>query len=344
VYDSLREGGSCQVSTIKYRKEESSRRVLRDAPKAGMSKQVDFAKQRRDLGLSLRNGVREVTEILFPVAHEQGINLRAILEEASAKKEEEKRLLTERLQESVVPLFIYRGGQPDRIGSCVLVRLDSEFYAFTAAHVIRDAGDARLFAPSEGKGGKLQPLPPCTAHLKSSAGDNDLDVGVLALPAHRLGAFQHHVFLTDAEIDQEDQPDDQDDLRSFYFVLGYSASRTQVKISKVERRIHQQSFRFSTQPVDTAEYLQERASKSDHILLDFDHKEIRVEGRRASPPKLQGVSGGGIFLIFRKVMRGPLVAIATENRRQSRLIVGTRIKHFLVMVRELKTTCPHGNL
>ena len=75
---------------------------------------------------------------------------------------------------------------------------------------------------------------------------------------------------------------------------------------------------------------------SDHILLDFDHKEIRVEGRRAAPPKLQGVSGGGIFHISRKALRGRLVAIATENRQRSRLIVGTRIKHFLAIVRTLK--------
>jgi hypothetical protein len=116
-----------------------------------------------------------------------------------------------------------------------------------------------------------------------------------------------------------------------------------VKISKAERRIHQQSFRFSTQPLDAAEYLQERMSRSDHILLDFDHKEIRVEGRPASPPKLQGVSGGGIFQISRKAMRGPLVAIATENRRRSRLFLGTRIKHFLAMVRELKTRAQRGS-
>jgi len=281
--------------------------------------------------------------MMEPLAHQQGIDLQTILDEASARKEEEERLLAERLQESVVPLFIYRDGQPDRIGSCVLVRLDSESYAFTAAHVIRDASSATLFAPSEGRGGKLQPLPPCTAHLKSSVGTNDLDVGVLALAAGHLGAFQHHVFLAGAEIDQEDQPDDEDDVRSFYFVLGYSASRTQVKISKAERRIHQQSFRLSTQPVDAAEYLQERMSRSDHILLDFDHKEIRVEGRPASPPKLQGVSGGGIFHISRKAMRGPLVAIATENRRGSRLILGTRIKHFLAMVRELKARAQRGS-
>jgi hypothetical protein len=312
-------------------------------PQKSMSKRVDLAKQRRDQGRSLSSAVREIAAMVEPVANRYGINLQAILDEASARKEQEKRLLTERLQESVVPLFIYRDGQPDRIGSCVLVRLDSEFYAFTAAHVIRDAGSARLFAPSEGRGGKLQPISPCTAHLKSSGGNNDLDVGVLVLSACRLGAFQHHVFLAGAEIDQEDQPDDQDDLRSFYFVLGYSASRTQVKVSRAERRIHQQSFRCSTQPVNAPEYLQEGMAKSDHILLDFDHKEMHVEGRRTYPPKLQGVSGGGIFQISRKVMRGPVVAIAIENRRRSRLIVGTRIKHFLALVRELKTICPRGS-
>ena len=125
-----------------------------------MSKRIDFAKQRRDQGRSLTSAVRELKAMMGPIAHQAGIDLRAILDESAIRKEKEKQLLTERLQESVVPLFINRDGQPDRIGSCVLVRLDSEFYAFTAAHVIRDAGSARLFAPSEGRGGKLQPLPP----------------------------------------------------------------------------------------------------------------------------------------------------------------------------------------
>ena len=309
-----------------------------------MSKRIDFARKRRAQGRSLNTAVRELVQLIQPVAQQHGIDFQARLDEASARKSEERRLLAERLQESVVPPFIGdRGGRPDRIGSCVLVRLDSDLFAFSAAHVIREAASARLFAPSEGRGGKLQPLPAYTAHLKSSRGNNDIDAGVLALPVSRLGAFQHHVFLSDADIDQYDLPDDQDDLRSFYFVLGYSGSRTQAKVSRAERRIHQQSFRCSTQPIDAAEYFQEGMAKSDHILLDFDHKEIHVEGRRASPPKLQGVSGGGIFLIFRKVTRGPLVAIATENRRRSRLIVGTRIKHYLAIVRALKTAGPSGS-
>lgn len=101
-----------------------------------MSKRVDFAKQRRNQGRQLSMTVRELVTLIEPVAQQHGINVPRIGDEASARKSEEKRLLAERLQESVVPLFISdRGGQLDRIGSCVLVRLDSEFYAFTAAHV-----------------------------------------------------------------------------------------------------------------------------------------------------------------------------------------------------------------
>jgi hypothetical protein len=144
-----------------------------------------------------------------------------------ARRAEEQQRLAERL-ESVVLLFMDDDrGQPDRLGSCVLVRLDSDYYAFTAAHVLRYVGSSRLSALSTGRGGDLLPLPPSTAWLSPTTIDNDLDVGVLALPASALGAFERRVFLTGPEIDQGDQPDDAE-FASSYFVLGYSASRTQV--------------------------------------------------------------------------------------------------------------------
>jgi hypothetical protein len=302
-----------------------------------MAKRADFSKERRTQGRSLNTAVHDLADLMKGLAEEQGVDLQASLDEAGARKAEERRELAERLQQSVVPLFIGDAERrPDRIGSCVLVRLESDFFAFTAAHVIRDVGSSRLFAPSEAKGGKLLPLPPCTACLSPASGRNDLDVGVLVLPASELGVFQQHVFLTCAEIDQDDQPDDEG-LGTFYFVLGYSASRTQVKVSKTARHIHQKSFHCATSSAAAAEYLQEEMSQSDYLLLDFDHKNIVIGGKRVNPPKLQGVSGGGIFNISRNTKKGPLVAIATQNRRKSRLIVGTRLKHFLAMVRELRT-------
>jgi len=275
-----------------------------------------------------------------PLAEQQGVDLQALLNEAAARKEEERQRLAGRLQESIVPLYLRDvRGQPCAIGTCVLVSMDSGFFAFTAAHVIRDAGSSRLWAPSEGTGGKLLPLPQCTAHLRSSRNNNDLDVGVIALPAGVLGAFAKRVFLTGAEIDQEDQSDDAGPA-AFYFVLGYPASWARVKVPNSSRHIDQKSFHFATSCVASAEYIQEEVSQLDHVLLDFDHKEIVVGTTVVNPPRLQGVSGGGVFHISRNTNRGPLVAIATQHRKNSRLIVGTRIKHFLGMVRELRATSP----
>jgi hypothetical protein len=179
-----------------------------------VSKRIDFAKERRAQGRCLNTVVRGLARLIEPAARQHGIDLQARLKEASARRSEERRLLVERLQESVVPLFIGDSdGQPDRIASCVLLRLDSDFFAFTAVHVIRDAASARLFAPSEERGGKLLPLPPCTAHLSSPGRHNDLAVGVLVLPARQLVPFQKGVFLTGTEIDQNDRVDDQGSIQ-----------------------------------------------------------------------------------------------------------------------------------
>ena len=91
-----------------------------------MPKRIDFAKERRAQGRSLDTVVRKLARLIQPIAQQHGIDLQARLSEASARKSEEQRLLAERLQESVVPLFIGGRDGPDRIGSCVLVRLDSD--------------------------------------------------------------------------------------------------------------------------------------------------------------------------------------------------------------------------
>ena len=300
-----------------------------------MPKRIDFRKERRIQGRLLTLGTEKLEALAQALAREQNIDLTARLHELSTQRALEQKLLANRLRESVVPLFIGNDrGYPERIGSCVLARLDAEFFAFTAAHVIRASSGAPLFAPSEGCGGKLLPLPPCTAHLSPSDCAEDLDVAVLPLAPDRLGCFQRRVFLS-GEIDQRDQPDEHD-RSAFYFVMGYSASRTQVRVNRTQRRIHQRSFHCRTNPICAAEYVQERLSQADHIALDFDHEEIVIGKTPVTPPKLQGVSGGGIFHICRETMLGPLVAIATQNRRGLGIIVGTRIKHFLQMVREPK--------
>src|SRR2546422_2342313 len=107
-----------------------------------MSRRVDFARERRIQGRAYSAAVCNIVALIKPLAGQQAIDLQAQLTEASARTDDEDRKLAERLQEPVVPLFISDDhGHPDRIGTCVLVRVDSGLYAFTAAHVI-DAIDS----------------------------------------------------------------------------------------------------------------------------------------------------------------------------------------------------------
>jgi hypothetical protein len=64
------------------------------------------------------------------------------------------------------------------------------------------------------------------------------------------------------------------------------------------------------------------------------------KGQKHTAPDPKGVSGGGIFCIDKQTELGPLVAIATEHRSNSRLMVGTRIKHFPNAARLLNSERP----
>jgi len=282
------------------------------------------------------SGTRVQPELVQRVLDSLGLSPADLQAAAEADHGERGQKLAECLGQSVLPVFIEdERGRPERLGSCVLARVDSNFYAFTAGHVLQAAGSSRLWASPGGRG-KLTLLP-CVIGYHTS--QTALDVGILPLRRRALGPFEQCVFLAGSELDEDDRPDDRG-FSAFYFVIGYPASRSQVKVSHETYHIHQISFQLTTSPPTVDSYLHEALPQSDYLLLDFDQKDTRVAGKRVAPPKLQGVSGGGMFHISRTTVKGPLVAIATEHRRTSRLLVGTRIKHFLAAARQLNATAP----
>src|SRR5438876_814367 len=98
-----------------------------------MSNRASLAKKRKMKARALSDLVDDLIALAAPAAQLQGIGLQAQLAGAVARRAEEQQRLAERLQESVVPLFMDdERGRPERLGSCVLVRLDSDYYAFTA--------------------------------------------------------------------------------------------------------------------------------------------------------------------------------------------------------------------
>jgi len=136
--------------------------------------------------------IKDILALLTPLAEQRGADIQVLLEEFRSKREEERRELAERLQQSVLPLFVYRRGHPSTLGSCVLVRLDTNYYVFTAGHVLRDAGAAPLWFPPRGKGEKFRRIPQMAGFTLVAERN---DVGVLLLPSNTFTAFEHRKFF-----------------------------------------------------------------------------------------------------------------------------------------------------
>src|ERR1035437_9517601 len=96
----------------------------------------------------------------------------------------------------------------------------------------------------------------------------------------------------------------------------------------------------TTNPPPSDLYEKEGLDRSLHLLVEFDRNDTVVERKKVVPPKLQGVSGGAIHCISRASYAGPLVAIATEHRKRSRILVGTRVRYFVQIARGLTATEP----
>lgn len=266
------------------------------------------------------------------------MDIETILRDSSAARAKRQHDLAESLAQTVLPVFVHdETGRPAHLGSCVLVRLDGRHFAFTAGHVIKDARSAHLWAAAGNA--KLEPLPYIT-QFSSQAEDGelgDIDIGIVPLKSGSLGPFAQCRFLEDVDAEQKVE---HQWLENFYFVMGYPASRNQSDTNHRRKKINVKSFHLATNPPPGDLYEKEKLSRTEHLVVDFDHKDTVVERKKVVPPKLQGVSGGGIFCIWRSSNTGPLVAIATEHRKQSRILVGTRVRYFVQVARELTRTEP----
>jgi hypothetical protein len=212
------------------------------------------------------------------------------------------------------------------------VRLDDYHFAFTAAHTL-DEPSLGLAGPAAN--GKLVEVP-CTEAVRRRPSD----VAVIPLRRSVVAAkFSNWRFLTVDEVDGGHRDDNHNELLRFYFLMGYPSSRSLCQISKAARNIHVSSYQVALHPPPAGVHTAEELDPDVHLLLEYDHEKIvDDDGKQRNPPKLQGVSGGGMFLISRLRNRGPLIAIATEHRRNPRLVVGVRIKPFLEIARQLSST------
>ena len=77
-----------------------------------------------------------------------------------------------------------------------------------------------------------------------------------------------------------------------------------------------------------------------HVAVDYNHKQVMDGlGRVATPPKLQGMSGGAVWIWPRGATKAngleypKLTAITIEHRRGQRVLFGTNLELALAAIR-----------
>src|SRR5262249_17500642 len=130
------------------------------------------------------------------------------------------------------------------------------------------------------------------------------DIGLIPLRKPLVDLFMERgaEFLGPETIDEAEQADGTDIINMLahtYFAVGFPASRSLSRIQHAQRKIHLKAHapRLTLAPTQT---YPPGLSKDRHILLDYNLREILLEGRSVNPPAVQGMSGGGIFRFRRQ--------------------------------------------
>lgn len=258
----------------------------------------------------------------------------SIRAESQSRSEERSTRLAHRLIRSVLPLFVVdERDHLERIGTCVMVRVDSQLFLLTAGHVLTEAGTKQLWAISGPKGRTIG-LP--SGISVSHDGDTEIDVGVIPLPENALlSFFEGCTPIEESEIN-EDYVVEHGIGRNSIYLIGYSASNSQVRVNHADKTVCQTSFQFTGLTEIEEVYRRESLSVAHHLVVEFAN--VRSGGQPATPPQLQGVSGGGMFHLVTRDADATirLVAIATEHRRAEEIVVGTRIEHFLGVAKQIR--------
>ena len=135
-------------------------------------------------------------------------------------------------------------------------------------------------------------------------------------------------FLTIDDFDLSERPDFSRPTGSKYYALGFPCNIQ--KKPKLGAPTVPIAMVVQTLPATFDQYHPLQVAPQSHIVLNLDRKDVSGRAGRMTAPKLNGMSGGGLWTAPRTLERHTgderLIAVLTEYHAGSaKVIVGTRI-------------------
>jgi len=240
-----------------------------------------------------------------------------------------------RFRDAVRPIYgVTDRGDPDHIGSAVLLDLPEGRFLLTAAHVIDWNASTTLYLGAD----SFAPLQFEALVTAAPSGDRDkdhADFAMARLDSDLVSSLSGAKFITEAEISRSVAPIE----GQAYTCLGYPNSKNKVnpyKGTKVRPALG--IYSSLGKPAS----LLSIANDLNHILVDHDAKFSRDEsGAQVNSIALPGFGGGAIIDVGRisaETLDAPLdpklAALLIEGHTREKVILGTRLTTILEAVRK----------
>jgi hypothetical protein len=241
-----------------------------------------------------------------------------------------------KFRDAVRPIYgVTDKGDPDHIGSAVLLHLAEGYFLLTAAHVLDANAYTKLYLGAD----DFQLLQ--GEVMKTKAPDEDrnkdfADFSIMRLDADLVAKLSRAKFITQEEINYSVASTE----GRTYTILGYPNSKNKPNRHK-GTKVKPVIGRYTGQG-RAASQLPNIATEDDHILVDHDEKYSKDEaGVKVHSIVLKGFSGGAIIDLGRFSVEAlsstpspKLAALVIEAHSKEKVILGIKITTVLSSIRK----------
>jgi hypothetical protein len=231
-----------------------------------------------------------------------------------------------RVQHAVCPIYgINDRGEPELLGSSILLKLPTRALLVTAAHVLDKNEHTTLYFGGterlvELAGPSFRVPRPASGRLKDT-----LDFGFIDISDVAPDQWSRYRFVTPGDIDVDDLPV----AHTLYAFVGYPETRNRPKLG---RKFQLSTTAYVLVSSASTRYAALGLNQLTHFVGDFDRRKQFDSGKAVvAGPDPHGISGGGVWR-----MGGPsefangtnaekLIGIGIEYRKSDRVLIGVRV-------------------
>jgi hypothetical protein len=233
----------------------------------------------------------------------------------------------------VCPLYRQQRRRAFLVGTGIPITTPSGAYIATATHVLDELHDG--FVMTVGSESLIRFRTPSLSYSYVGGKTVDADVGLLGLPvqvAHDLAL--RYAFTTQSECGVVGDYD----KFTLYVVVGYPHTRNKPQPEALATLCATPTFLVLREFTDVIRFASSGKHPEVHFGLSAPLGEARgLDFRAVAIPKLQGMSGGGVWRvnIDRRdgtIASNSLVGIVIEYRRAEAAIVATRLQYVLALL------------